>query len=110
MIPFISYEDAIKKQERKGVIRLLSQENGCKNGCCSGISLYTNTEFNPNAGAHNDQEGFFVLEGEGEVMLGEQIFNVKQGDSFVALAGVKHTLRTYDENIPLKVFWFHSAI
>ena len=32
------------------------------------------------------------------------------GDSFVALAGVKHTLRTKEGCTPVKVFWFHSGI
>ena len=60
-------------------------------------------------GVHNDQEGFYVLEGEGYAKLDDLVFPIKAGDSFVALAGVAHTIRTKEGCQPVKVFWFHSA-
>lgn len=42
--------------------------------------------------------------------LDDLVFPIKAGDSFVALAGVKHTLRTKEGCTPVKVFWFHSGI
>ena len=59
---------------------------------------------------HDDQEGFFVLEGNGFVRLDNEEFKVKAGDSFIALPGVRHTMKTVDSEKPLKVFWFHSGI
>lgn len=55
------------------------------------------------------QEGFYVLEGEGYAKLDDLVFPIKKGDSFVALAGVAHTIRTKEGCEPVKVFWFHSA-
>ena len=50
-----------------------------------------------------------MLEGEGYAKLDDLIFPIKAGDSFVALAGVAHTIRTKEGCQPVKVFWFHSA-
>ena len=66
-------------------------------------------EFSDKPGVHNDQEGFYVLEGEGYAKLDDLVFPIKAGDSFVALAGVAHTIRTKEGCQPVKVFWFHSA-
>lgn len=109
--PFISYEEALKKSDKKdGSCKLLTADNGCISGCCSGISVNSSTEFSTKPGAHEDQEGFFVLEGEGYVKLDDEVYPIKKGDSFIALPGVKHTIKTNDSNVPVKVFWFHSSI
>ena len=109
--PYITMEEVIAKQgEGKRGYKFLTEENGCVNGCCSGVSIYADTEFNPNPGAHDDQEGFYVLEGEGYVKLNDLEFPIKAGDSFVALPGVFHTIKTASEAKPVKVFWFHSAV
>ena len=92
MKPYITAEEVIEKQgENQRTYRFLTTENGCVNGCASGTTVYANTEFSDHPGAHDDQEGFYVLEGEG-------------------FAGVKHTLRTKEGCTPVKVFWFHSGI
>ena len=59
---------------------------------------------------HEDQEGFYVLEGEGYAKLDDLEFPIKAGDSFIALPGVRHTLKTKEGCQPVKVFWFHSAV
>ncbi len=51
-----------------------------------------------------------MLEGDGIVRLDNEEFEVKAGDSFIALPGVRHTMKTVDAEKPLKVFWFHSGI
>ena len=71
--------------------------------------LTASNEFSDKPGVHNDQEGFYVLEGEGYAKLDDLVFPIKAGDSFVALAGVAHTIRTKEGCQPVKVFWFHSA-
>ena len=111
MKPDITAEEVIEKQgENQRTYRFLTTENGCVNGCASGTTIYANTEFSDHPGAHDDQEGFYVLEGEGFAKLDDLVFPIKAGDSFVALAGVKHTLRTKEGCTPVKVFWFHSGI
>ena len=111
MKPYITMEEVIanKGEGRKGYT-FLSEANGCVNGCRSGISTYSDYEFNPNPGCHEDQEGFYVLEGEGYAKLDDLEFPIKAGDSFIALPGVRHTLKTKEGCQPVKVFWFHSAV
>ena len=66
MKPYITAEEVIEKQgENQRTYRFLTTENGCVNGCASGTTIYANTEFSDHPGAHDDQEGFYVLEGEG---------------------------------------------
>lgn len=112
MKPYVTMKEVLEKQGEghNGGYRLLTQENGCMAGCCSGISVYSSTEFNPNAGSHEDQEGFFVLEGEGFVKLDDLVFPITKGDSFIALPDVKHTIKCNNKDNPVKVFWFHSAL
>jgi mannose-6-phosphate isomerase-like protein (cupin superfamily) len=111
MKPYITMEEVVARQgEGKRGYTFLSEENGCVNGCRSGVSTYAGLEFNPNPGSHEDQEGFYVLEGEGYAKLDDLEFPIKAGDSFVALPGVKHTMRSNPGAVPVKVFWFHSAV
>lgn len=108
--PYIHIEEALsKRQEGKMSFRLLGEEQGCMAGCCSGITINVNTEYR-GVSSHEDQEGFFILEGEGYAILGEEEFEIFPGTSFVALPGVLHGIRTKDANKPVKVLWFHSAI
>jgi len=109
--PYVTLEEVKKNQgENARGYKLLTEENGCVAGCCSGISNYNSMEFNDHAGSHEDQEGFFVLEGEGFAKLDDLVFPITKGDSFIAAAGVKHTIRTSHDDKPVKVFWFHSSL
>lgn len=111
MKPYVTAEEVIANQgQNSRTYRFLTQENGCVNGCCSGTTVYADIEFSEKMGCHNDQEGFYVLEGEGYAKLDDLVFPIKAGDSFVAQAGVRHTIRTKEGCTPVKVFWFHSAV
>ena len=90
--------------------RFLTAENGCLGGCTSGTTVYAGYEFSAHPGVHEDQEGFYVLEGEGYARLGDLEFPIEAGDSFIALPGVPHTIKTKPGCQPVKVFWFHSAV
>lgn len=107
---YIHFEDALKrKAPGKASIPLLTEDNGCLAGCRSGITVNSNTEYGK-FGVHEDQEGFYVLEGEGYAHIGDEEFEIFPGTSFIALPGVEHGVKTKDENKPVKVFWFHSAL
>lgn len=109
--PYITLEEALAaRQEGKRSIKFLTEANGCVNGCCSGITIYSETEYDVHPGFHDNQEGFFVLEGEGYALLDGEEFPIKAGDSFIALPGVKHTIKTKNADKPVKVFWFHSGV
>ena len=110
MKPYVTMEEVISTQGADSrTHRFLTAENGCTNGCASGTTIYASNEFSDKPGVHNDQEGFYVLEGEGYAKLDDLVFPIKAGDSFVALAGVADTIRTKEGCQPVKVFWFHSA-
>lgn len=111
MKPYITAEEVIHAQgEGKKGYKFLTAENGCTNGCASGTTIYSNYEFSDHPGCHADQEGFYVLEGEGYAKLDDLVFPIKAGDSFIALPGVKHTIKTKEGAASVKVFWFHSAV
>ena len=107
---YVSLENAIAEQNPGHIsFDLLTEENGCKNGCTCGISRYTAAEYQP-PGCHEDQEGFFVLAGSGYAQIGKREFPIHPGIAFIAPAGVAHAIRTEDPNVPIEVFWFHAAI
>ena len=88
---------------------LLSEFNGCVNGCCTGISIFSKTDYaTPNT--HEDQEGFFVIAGEGVAQVGDDEFPIGPMTSFIVPAGVSHTIKKNSTSAPVKVFWFHAAI
>ena len=78
--PYITLEEALAaREEGRRSVKFLTEANGCINGCCSGVTICSETEFNPEPGFHDDQEGFFVLEGDGIVRLDNEEFEVKAG-------------------------------
>ncbi len=88
---------------------LIDETNGAVNGFCMGISEYFATEFG-DAGVHEDQEGFYVIEGAGMAKIGDEIFPIEKGDSFIVPAGVEHILKKDKNSQTLKVLWAHGAI
>ncbi len=109
MKPYVTWKEVEEQQKDNAPnYKLLTADNGCTAGCCSGITVYADTEYK-RPGVHGDQEGFFVLEGEGFAKLDDLEFPITQGDSFVAAPGVAHSVRTKEGSKPVKVLWFHSA-
>lgn len=109
MIPYVKLDEIIKKQEKQPGYLLLGQEQGCVNGCCCGVSVYAEKEYGQPA-AHEDQEGFFVLEGYGTALVGGQEISLEPGVSFMVPAQVEHVMKADGNCQECKVFWFHAAI
>ena len=103
--------NAAEKITRDGVENypLLTEHHGCVNGCCTGISVYNALDY-PMANIHEDQEGFFVFEGEGWAKIGEEEIPLSPGVSFIVPAGFSHTVKRNPDSLAVKVFWFHAAI
>ena len=90
-------------------VTLLTNRNGCAAGCRTGLLYYRQTEY-VQGGVHEDQEGFFVLEGQGRAQVGEEEFPIEPGTSFLAPAGVPHYIKR-DESCPyVKLFYFHASV
>lgn len=102
---------AIEKMRKEGrhSCDVLTMENGCVAGCKAGFSYYEATEYGK-GGVHDDQEGFLVLEGTGSARFGDQEFDIYPGLTMIAPAGVSHSLKRNEDSVPVKVFWFHSAV
>ncbi len=106
----LSHEDdvtfSLGASHKSGV--LIDANNGATNGFCMGLSFYTTVEF-VEFGIHEDQESFFVLEGTGSAIVGNEEFLIKPGDSFIAIAGEKHAIKKNPDCAYVKVLWCHGA-
>jgi len=103
-------EDLVYEQSsghRGGI--LIDEVNGAENGFCMGISCYE-TEVYGNPGIHDDQEGFYVIEGSGMAKVGEEEFPICPGTAFIAPKGVSHSIKKGDTSKPVKVLWCHGAV
>mgnify|MGYP000803743242 len=53
--PYITLEEALAaREEGRRSVKFLTEANGCINGCCSGVTICSETEFNPEPGFHDD--------------------------------------------------------
>ena len=74
MISVAKLDDVIKNMGKRTGYELIGEKDGCVNGCRCGVSVYTREDYDlTHAGAHDDQEGFFVLEGRGRAMVGDDV-------------------------------------
>ena len=88
---------------------LIDASNGAANGFSMGISYYNDEEYGE-PGIHNDQEGFYVLEGTGTARFGDEDFEIFPGSGFIAHAGVPHSIKKAPGSKHVKVLWCHDAI
>ncbi|KAB7889780.1 cupin domain-containing protein [Poseidonibacter ostreae] len=87
---------------------LIDKTNGATNTFSFGISEYFSDEFGEE-GIHDEQEGFYVIEGNGTAKIGSNIFDIEKGDAFIVPKGTKHTLKKSKNTNVLKVLWAHGA-
>ena len=88
---------------------LIDEENGAVNGFCIGVSYYSDACYGE-PGVHDDQEGFYVLDGNGMARVGSEEFPVAPGTVFIAGKGVPHSVKRDTESGPVKVLWMHGAV
>jgi mannose-6-phosphate isomerase-like protein (cupin superfamily) len=88
---------------------LIGQANGATNGFCVGVGIYyLDTYLEP--GVHDDQEGFYVVEGTGTARVGNAEFAIRPGSAFIAQKGVPHAIKRDADSGPVKVAWSHGAV
>jgi len=97
------------KFEEYEYIPLLNEENGCQAGCRTGLLMYTQLEYKQ-GGVHEDQEGFYVLEGTGKAIVGENEFLLSPGVCFIVPPGLYHAIKRDAECDFIKLFFFHAAV
>lgn len=109
MVPVVRLQELIEKNPGRTSYTLLDDSMGCVNGCRCGVSIYRHTEYRGGS-FHEDQEGFFVLEGRGTAMIDGEEFVVEPGMAFMVPAGVEHEIKRDPEYEYCKVLWFHGAV
>lgn len=88
---------------------LIDEQHGAVKGYKIGIAEYTTEEF-LTPGIHDDQEGFYVIEGEGWAKVGEEEFPIKPGSAFIAPKDTAHTVKKNPDSVPVKLVWSHGAV
>ena len=106
-----THEDDFVKIHENGHAgaELIGSDNGATNGFCLGVSAYY-LETYGEPGVHDDQEGFYVLEGTGTAKVGNEEFEIAPGSAFIALQGVPHSIKRNSGSAPIKVVWTHGAV
>ena len=89
--------------------QLIGKDQGATGGFCFGISSYFVDTFGE-PGVHDDQEGFYVVEGTGVAKLGDEEFDIRPGSAFLVRIGVPHTIKRNPDSVPVKVLWFHGTV
>lgn len=57
-----------------------------------GVSTHDGPEFNPPR-VHDDQEALYVVSGAGQILVGEEVLDVRPGHAVYVGAGVRHATR-----------------
>lgn len=111
MITYVKTEDVIAAGPARTGYDLINEENGAVNGCKCGVSIYRKLEYDPDGGKkHDDQEGFYVLEGKGYAQIEGKEYLLEPGVCILIPPGVQHTMRRDPAYEYCKVFWFHAAV
>ena len=104
------HEEALPRDEHsRPAGTLVGEANGAVRGFCLGISYYDSVDYNP-PGIHDDQEGFYILEGHGVAKVGTAEFAIQPGSSFIAPKGVPHCMKRAPGSEPIKVLYAHGAV
>lgn len=109
MIPYVKLGEVMEREGKRVGYTLLDERHGCVNGCRMGISVYCFDEYGP-ATAHEDQEGFFVLEGRGMALIDGEELALEPGMAFMIPAGTPHVMKRDSGYEYCKVLWFHGAV
>ena len=109
MVPYVKMDEVIEAEGKRTGYTLLDERHGCVNGCRLGVSVYSFDEYGV-SNAHEDQEGFLVLEGRGTALIDGEELALEPGMAFMIPAGTPHAMKKAAESEYCKVLWFHGAV
>lgn len=78
-------------------------------GCNASIGVYHCEEY-PTPGVHEDNEGFYVISGQGKAKIGDIESDISEGSCFYAPAGVPHAIKKAPNTPDLVIFLFHFPV
>ena len=85
--------------------QLFNETNSPINGFSAMFNEFTNdTYLKP--GIHEDNEGFYVVEGSGSIQIANQEFTLGPGSAMIVPANTLHAIKKNSANC-LKIFLFH---
>jgi mannose-6-phosphate isomerase-like protein (cupin superfamily) len=90
------------------VYPLLNQAHGLTGGATAMAADYTDTEF-VITGTHDDQEIFYVIDGSGEALVGEEVIPIQPGSCFLVPPHTVHGIRRDDSCEAVRAFFVHAA-
>lgn len=107
MSTYVKYIDPNTVDEFPGAHShaLLTRDEAPTKGCCTMLNYFYSESFHT-PGVHEDNEGFYVVDGVGEIDIGGKLFSVSKGTSIIVPAGVEHSIRKIGDK-DLEVFIFH---
>lgn len=105
------HKDDVERVQRKGHTsrELITEKHGAVKGYMIGVSEYTTEEY-LTPGIHEDQEGFYVVTGEGKAKIGKKEFDIRPGSAFIAPKDMPHSIKKNPGSVPIKVVWSHGAV
>jgi mannose-6-phosphate isomerase-like protein (cupin superfamily) len=103
----VQEDQMLTKQPGGG--QLIGPEQGATKGFCIGIAFYDREVYGA-PGVHDDQEGFYVLAGEGTAKVGDEEFEIRPGTAYIAQKGVPHSVKKRPGSKPVKLLWSHGAV
>lgn len=109
MIPYVMLDEVIKEEGLRTGYTLLDERHGCQNGSRLGVSVYRNEDYGIPA-SHEDQEGFFVLEGRGFALIDGEELPLTPGMAFLVPPGTPHAMKRDINADCCRVLWFHAAV
>ncbi|MBT3604687.1 MAG: cupin domain-containing protein [Candidatus Latescibacteria bacterium] len=75
-----------------------------------GVAEYHATEFEPgNIQEHDDQEALYILSGEGEIQIGDDVHVVNPGTALYVPPHTRHCARCTG-GVPLRLVYTHGAV
>jgi mannose-6-phosphate isomerase-like protein (cupin superfamily) len=88
--------------------QLFTHETSPIPGFYAMINEFTNEEY-LTPGIHADHEGFYVVEGAGNIRIGDVEYQLEAGTAMIVPAGTKHAIKRNGKGT-LKIFLYHFPL
>ena len=75
--------------------------------CSAAFNVFQSETYPTTMGVHDDNEGFYVIEGFGKMMVGDEEYKLEPHTAMYAPAGVLHGIKKDPSSMDLKTFLYH---